>query len=157
MAQQLTKEQIITLAEEYKALDRWKQVNAWAEKYYGPAAVKVEVEIEYQFNDGDPEYPSISSVVVRGAEGEYVEPDTSFPAFTEDKDYTGYYGYLDDPDSFIMDKKDEELPTTPESAEYDLTKEPSISFPKVVAFDQNESYMVLDYSMLNSTTAPRMF
>lgn len=126
MAKQLTKKEIIQLAQEYEELDRWTQVREWARKYYGDAAVKVEVEIEYRFNDGDPEYPSVESVEVLDAQGNSLSERDDIDEGEEEQDY------------------DEQLPVTEESHTYDLTQEPPISFPVVVSFEPHEGYAVLD-------------
>ncbi len=111
MAKILTKEEITQLAEEYAELDRWTQVRDWARKYYGDSATKVEVEIEYQFNDGDPEYPSVESFSVLDKDGKYL------PVVYEGED-----------EEYEMR---EELPVTEDSHIYNLTKQPPISFPVV--------------------------
>ena len=111
MAKILTKEEITQLAEEYAELDRWTRVRDWARKYYGDSATKVEVEIEYQFNDGDPEYPSVESFSVLDKDGKYL------PVVYEGED-----------EEYEMR---EELPVTEDSHAYNLTKQPPISFPVV--------------------------
>jgi len=111
VAKILTKEEITQLAEEYAELDRWTQVRDWARKYYGDGATTVEVEIEYQFNDGDPEYPSVESFSVMDKNGKHL------PVVDEhDEEY----------------EMREELPVTEDSHAYNLTKQPPISFPVVV-------------------------
>lgn len=114
MAKILTKEEITQLAEEYAELDRWTQVRDWARKYYGDGATTVEVEIEYQFNDGDPEYPSVESFSVLDKDGKYLSAVDEHYA-GEDEEYDAR----------------EELPVTEDSHAYNLTKQPPISFPVV--------------------------
>jgi hypothetical protein len=118
MTRVLTKEEIIQLAEEYAELGRWMTVRDWALKYYGEDAAKVDVEIEYKFNDGDPEYPSVSSVEVSDAKGQFLEGKFGDDSEEDEEDYDFY------------EAKDE-LPATEEGHEYDLTRQPPISFPIV--------------------------
>ncbi|SRR6266568_4169098 len=121
----LTKDEIIALADEYEALDRWTTVHDWAMKYYGEQATTVDVDIEYRFNDGDPEYPSVSDVTVSDAAGNILEFDEAEHWESEDGvDYgIDFYEVCD------------ELPATEEGFVYDLTKQPEISFPKVGVLD----------------------
>jgi hypothetical protein len=119
MTRVLTKEEIIQLAEEYAELGRWMTVRDWALKYYGEGAVRVEVEIEYKFNDGDPEYPSVQDATVYDAGGEVLEGNFGIGGdvldYAEEMEYEAY----------------EDLPATEDGHTYDLTRQPPISFPVV--------------------------
>lgn len=156
----LTRKQLEQLTEEYQSLEDWMTVRDFCNQVYGPGKVaSLEVETYGEYNDeGGTDY-SVSSVTAKDAQGEDVEFDLTLPFWTQPYFVEIFRGKTDvedameaaldalkDYDPWRKEDKDlaeqhgwvifSNLPCDVHEGgdeTYNLTQEPTISFPVVVA------------------------
>lgn len=113
---QLTHEEIKMLAEEIDELEAFNMVKAFAHRWYGPNAHKVEIETYPESDDEGGSYYTIDAINVYDGEGSEV------PCLIDAEDE-------DDPDDYWEEKY--KLPCDEVDRIYILDEPPTLSFPQV--------------------------
>lgn len=148
----LFQKQIDQLHGEYEKLANWRLCKDIADKYYGPKAVKMELNFLGEYNDEGGTNYTVTDFTVYDADGNILELDLMAPwcdeyvAEYDEESREALKTYRNDPDVFWENADDdettiveewiicnEEFPDNSEVWEYDLTKEPQITWPVVVA------------------------
>jgi len=156
----LTRQQLTQLTQEYQTLEEWTTIRDFASQVYGPErAAKVEVETYGEYNDEGGTNYSVSAVTAYDANGEGIEFDLTLPFWTQSYFAETFQGKTDVEEALeaALDALKEYYPYKPEGKAlleqqrwvqwedlpvdehnggdktYDLTMQPSISFPVVFA------------------------